>query len=51
MKTMITNGTIVNADATTTGDVLVDGEQIALIGTDLAASTRPIGPSMPAASG
>ena len=38
MKTLITNGTIVNADATTTGDVLVDGETIALIGTDLGAS-------------
>ncbi len=35
MKTLITNGTIVNADATTTGDVLVDGEQIALIGSSL----------------
>jgi dihydropyrimidinase len=36
MRTLITGGTIVNADATTTADVLVDGERIALIGTDLA---------------
>jgi dihydropyrimidinase len=38
MKTLIANGTIVNADATTSGDVLVDGDSIALIGTDLAGS-------------
>ena len=37
MRTLIKNGTIVNADATTRADVLVDGEKIALIGTDLAA--------------
>jgi hypothetical protein len=38
------NGTIVNADATTLADVLVDGEAIALIGTDLAvtADRRPL---------
>jgi len=35
MRTLIKNGTIVNADATTRADVLVDGEQIATIGTDL----------------
>jgi dihydropyrimidinase len=38
MRTLITGGTIVNADATTTADVLVDGERIALIGNDLAAA-------------
>jgi len=38
MRTLIKNGTIVNADATTQADVLVDGEKIALIGSDLAAS-------------
>ena len=38
MRTLIKNGTIVNADATTRADVLVDGERIALIGTDLAAT-------------
>src|SRR4029078_735980 len=36
MRTLIKNGTIVNADATTRADVLVDGEKIALIGNDLA---------------
>ncbi|MEO8638787.1 MAG: dihydropyrimidinase [Chloroflexota bacterium] len=38
MRTLIKNGTIVNADATSRADVLVDGEKIALIGTDLAAA-------------
>jgi dihydropyrimidinase len=38
MRTLIKNGTIVNADATTRADVLVDGEQIALIGTELDAN-------------
>ena len=37
MRTLIKNGTIINADATTRADVLVDGETIALIGSDLAA--------------
>ncbi|HEX5038828.1 MAG TPA: dihydropyrimidinase [Candidatus Limnocylindria bacterium] len=36
MRTLIKGGTIVNADATTPADVLVDGERIALIGSDLA---------------
>jgi len=35
MRTLIKGGTIVNADATTTGDVLVDGERITLIGERL----------------
>ncbi len=35
MRTLIKGGTIVNADATTTGDVLVDGERIAMIGETL----------------
>ncbi|MBA3688790.1 MAG: dihydropyrimidinase [Chloroflexi bacterium] len=38
MRTLIKNGTIVNADATTQADVLVDGETIALIGSDLTAT-------------
>jgi dihydropyrimidinase len=38
MRTLIKGGTIVNADATSRADVLVDGETIALIGTDLDAS-------------
>ena len=36
MRTLITNGTIVNADGSTTADVLIDGETIAVIGADLA---------------
>src|SRR5205814_5642117 len=35
MRTLIKGGTIVNADATSRADVLVDGERIALIGEDL----------------
>jgi len=35
MRTLIKGGTIVNADATTKGDVLIDEEQIVLIGMDL----------------
>jgi dihydropyrimidinase len=35
MRTLIKNGTIVNADATTRADILVDGERIALIGEEL----------------
>ncbi len=38
MRTLIKNGTIVNADATTRADVLIDGERIALIGADLETS-------------
>ena len=36
MRTLITNGLVVTADASTPADVLVDGETIALLGTDLA---------------
>ena len=36
MRTLIANGTIVTADGSTQADVLVDGETIAQIGTDLA---------------
>jgi dihydropyrimidinase len=35
MRTLIKNGTIINADATTRADVLIDGERIALIGEDI----------------
>jgi len=38
MRTLIKGGTIVNADATSRADVLVDGERIALIGEELDAS-------------
>jgi dihydropyrimidinase len=37
MRTLITNGTIVTADGSTAADVLIDGETIAQIGSDLAA--------------
>jgi dihydropyrimidinase len=35
MRTLIKGGTVVNADFSTTADVLVDGERIALIGENL----------------
>ena len=38
MRTLIKNGMIVNADASNRADVLVDGETIAMIGTDLPAT-------------
>jgi len=38
MRTLITNGTVVNADGSTQADVLVDGEQIAMVGRGLAGS-------------
>ena len=38
MRTLITNGTIVTADASYPADVLIDGETIAQIGPDLAAA-------------
>src|SRR5262245_66192303 len=37
MRTLIVNGTVVNADGSQVADVLVDGETIAAIGTGLAA--------------
>ena len=36
MRTLITNGTIVTAEGSSAADVLIDGERIALIGSDLA---------------
>jgi dihydropyrimidinase len=38
MRTVIANGTIVTADGSWRGDVLVDGETIAQVGSDLAAA-------------
>jgi dihydropyrimidinase len=38
MRTLIVNGTIVNADGSTAADVLIDGETIAAIGKDLPAA-------------
>ncbi len=35
MRTLIKGGTVVNADSSTSADVLVDGERIALIGSHL----------------
>jgi len=35
MRTLIKNGTIINADATIRADVLIDGERIAVMGEDL----------------
>lgn len=36
MRTLITNGTIVTADGSQSADLLIDGEVIAAIGSDLA---------------
>jgi dihydropyrimidinase len=38
MRTLITNGTVVNAEGMSQADVLIDGETIAAIGRDLGAS-------------
>jgi dihydropyrimidinase len=38
MRTLITNGTIVTADGSTAADILIDGETVAAIGSDLAAT-------------
>ncbi|HEX6127453.1 MAG TPA: amidohydrolase family protein, partial [Candidatus Limnocylindria bacterium] len=38
MRTLIKNGVVVNADATNPADVLIDGETIAMVGTNLEAS-------------
>ncbi len=40
MRTLISNGTIVTADGSYSADVLVDGERIAQVGLDLAASAN-----------
>jgi dihydropyrimidinase len=40
MRTLITNGTVVTADASYRADVLVDGETVAAIGSDLATGTE-----------
>ena len=38
MRTLISNGTIVTAEGSSVADVLIDGETIATIGRDLAAT-------------
>ena len=43
MRTLITNGTVVNADGSTQADVLIDGEQVAAIGRGLAGSDMAAG--------
>ena len=43
MRTLITGGTVVNADGSTEADVLVDGEQIAAVGRGLAGSDMAAG--------
>ena len=43
MRTLITNGTVVNADVSTQADVLVDGEQIVAVGRGLAGSDLAAG--------
>ncbi|HEY5519085.1 MAG TPA: dihydropyrimidinase [Candidatus Limnocylindrales bacterium] len=43
MRSLITNGTVVNADGSTQADVLVDGEQIVAVGRGLAGSDLAAG--------
>ena len=43
MRTLITNGTVVNADGSTEADVLVDGETIAGVGRGLAGTDAAAG--------
>ena len=43
MRTLITNGTVVNADGSTQADVLVDGEKIAAVGSGLAGTDAAAG--------
>ncbi len=43
MRTLIVNGTVVNADGSQTADVLVDGETIAAVGIDLASTPLATG--------
>ena len=38
MRTLISNGTIVTAEGSSTADVLIDGERISQIGSGLAAA-------------
>src|SRR3954447_15389675 len=49
MRTLISNGTIVTADGSTTADVLIDGETIAQIGRDLAGAGAAIDETIDAA--
>jgi dihydropyrimidinase len=49
MRTLISNGTIVTADGSTAADVLIDGETIARIGTNLAADGLSVDETIDAA--
>ncbi len=49
MRTLISNGTIVTADGSTAADVLIDGEAIVRIGTDLAADGATVDETIDAA--
>ena len=49
MRTLISNGTIVTADGSTAADVLIDGETIVRIGTDLAADGATVDETIDAA--
>jgi dihydropyrimidinase len=49
MRTLITSGTVVTADGSQQADVLVDGETIAAIGADLAASVEGVDETIDAA--
>ncbi|MDQ3127635.1 MAG: dihydropyrimidinase [Chloroflexota bacterium] len=49
MRTLISNGTIVTADGSTAADVLIDGETIARIGTDLGADGLTVDETIDAA--
>ncbi|MGI8929299.1 MAG: amidohydrolase family protein, partial [Candidatus Limnocylindrales bacterium] len=43
MRTLITGGTVINADGSTQADVLVDGETIAAVGRGLAGTDEAVG--------
>jgi dihydroorotase-like cyclic amidohydrolase len=43
MRSLITNGTVVNADGSAVADVLVDGEKVMAVGRDLAGSALAAG--------
>jgi dihydropyrimidinase len=49
MRTLITNGTIVTADGSGPADLLIDGETIAAIGSDLTASGMTVDETIDAA--
>jgi dihydropyrimidinase len=42
MRTLITDGTVVNADGSTRADVLIEGESIAAVGRGLGAAAGQV---------